>query len=239
LSPNTLANPRARAPSRSEFFFPIGRSNPTERVTGWFQSVSTASSHPFHSEIEHAWMRYADFHPGVQSFSSQQDRFHFIEDGKRRRYTPDSKVVLTDGSIVYVEVKERKTAKSENFRRFFDRMVPAFHDAGFRLEVVTDETVQQETIDANVRWIHAFRSDPDEKTALQLAVHLERVGSEALGDLAKRFPDPLAAREEIYSLILRKRLAFDILRPLDDDALIYFPDTTIDPFKELARCHAI
>lgn len=222
---------RPTAPRNEDFIHPV-KTNRTERVVGWVQSLTTASSHPVHSGIERSWVRLLDMLPGVKTFTSQQEAIYYSLDGEVRRYTPDTCVVLNNGSKVYVEVKPRDRMMSAGFLRFWQMIEPAFREKGLRLHVVTDALVKHRVVDANIRRLHRQRSlIPDEAMAFRLIEKIGRDGPAMIEQLSSFFADRVLARQTVESLILRKRLSINFFTPLDL-AAIFIPDNLADPFQE-------
>lgn len=214
------------------FVYPV-RINRTGRRIGWFQSVTTGSSHPFHSMNEFNWLHLLDVLPGVKDFKAQAETISIPFDPKPIRYTPDTRVTLTDGSIVHIEVKPLKVVETKEFQVFLDFVQPVFRDMQSELRVVTDAVVKNRIVWDNLREIHRQRHlIPDEGMAFQLWERLDTDGAMPLGDLLRYHRDPVYARQTIFSLILRKRLSVDFAVELDDDALVFIPRSTFNPFSE-------
>lgn len=222
---------RPMAPRDEDFVYPA-KTNRTGRITGWVQSLTTVSSHPVHSGIERSWLRLLDVLPGVRTFATQQKSFNYKVGNEIRRYTPDTRVTLNNGSTVYVEVKAKEEAASADFIRFWRMMEPAFRERQLRLHVVTDAFVKHKVIDWNVRRLHRHRPlIPTESMAFQLIEKVERDGPATIKELSSHFENRVLARQTIESLILRKRLTINFFVPLDI-AVVSIPDHLADPFQE-------
>lgn len=221
---------QARRPSEN-FIYPV-KINRTGRRIGWFQSVTTGSSHPFHSMNEFAWLHLLDALPGVKDFAAQAERVTISSGNVSQRYTPDTRVVLMNGSVIYIEVKPLKVVETDEFKQFLELVQPTFRSMGSELRVVTDGVVKNVVVWENLREIHRQRHlVPDEGVAFQLHERLETAGPMHLGDLLQYHRDDAYIRQTILSLILRKRLSTDFTIPIDDDAVVFIPAPDFNPFS--------
>ncbi|MEQ6334727.1 hypothetical protein [Sphingobium sp. MK2] len=84
--------------------------NPAERpgrrsCTGWYQSIKASDGLPYESLLERDALLLLDFDPHVAHFAVQPETFVWTDAGRRRRYTPDIRLEMADGQIIYRQVK--------------------------------------------------------------------------------------------------------------------------------------
>jgi len=209
-----------RATPKKEFVHAVNV-NRTTRGIGWFSSLMTNSTHPYHSSLEYWWLRYLDMSPQFITFKAQPKSFGFLEDGIPRHYCPDTGATTISQEEVFFEVKPVEFVRQSKFASKWPLMVQAVKEAGSRLILITDEFLHQEPRHSTIRRLQARRSVPPD---LQITYLIDKAFLDAdaiaFGDLIKVWDDRLLVQHTIESLILRRRLVIDLMRPLDETAMI-------------------
>ncbi|MFI9039864.1 TnsA-like heteromeric transposase endonuclease subunit [Streptomyces sp. NPDC053726] len=177
--------------------------------------ASTSRGHGFESLAERRVLTVLDFCGKVQHVLSQPFRLRFF--GKvLREHIPDF-LVATAGPTLLIDVRPAHLVKDSDASVFAATSRVAA-SAGWRYLVVTgwrnNGAATVETLAARRR----PRTD-----ALGLEEQLL-----AVADSPRRFDElvagtswPVVARDHLLSLLWRRRLAFDLLRPLGDATWIY------------------
>jgi len=217
-----------RATPKKEFVHPV-KTNRTKRGIGWLSSLMTNSTHPYHSSLEYRWLRYLDMSPQFITFKAQPRSFGFLEDGVPRSYCPDTGATTVSLEEVFFEVKPVEFVKQSKFATKWPLMVQAVKDAGAKLFLITDEFLRQEPRHTTIRRLQACRSFPPDPGITYL---IDRAFLDAdaiaMGDLLKVSSDRILVQHTIESLILRRHLVIDLMRPFDETSMIS-PAATLYP----------
>lgn len=207
----------AAASNRQEFVHPV-HLNRTKRTIGWFPSIISGDSQPYHSLLELDWLRLLDVTPGVASIKSQPRPVSFWLDGVRHEYTPDTEVLLSDGRKVMVEVKPHDVAVSPEMRPVWEAIRARLADEDIGFKLATDVYLKARPRYQSILHLQMFNTlMPDPHISFRLSEILADGTFEPLGSLVSAFDDPTQARMTIMSLARRRRLRIDLTKPITND----------------------
>lgn len=209
-----------RAPHRTEFVHAV-RANRTDRIIGWYQSQLNKASYPFHSELERQTMMWMDLDATIRSFVPQPERIPIIHGNKPSSYTPDFRVELLSGAVVYLETKpEAYVFKPEISARLFS-VAKVLRERPAIFKIITDVALAQQPRKQNIASLQAYRSvEPNLEIAYQIDTVLSDQGVATIGDLTDRCPDPSLSRRTIMSLVYRRHLKIDLNQTISPDSLV-------------------
>lgn len=114
----------------------------------------------YESWAERILLLRLDRDPDVENYTSQPERFEYIDDeGKRHTYVPDFKVQRSNGEVEIHEVtrSERRTRPDIQRREKAARKI--CQERGWRYIVHTEKTLPQPTEEANLLALYRYRSD--------------------------------------------------------------------------------
>jgi hypothetical protein len=211
------AGSRRRPPAasdRRDFVYPV-LVNHTKRIIGWFPSF-ISDSQPYHSLLELNWLRLLDVTPGVASVKTQPRTVYFWLDGVRRKYTPDTEVLLSNGRRLIVEAKPHDVAVSPENKPVWEAIRIRLADEGVGFKIVTDAYLKARH--ESVLYLQMFNTLlPDPDISFRLSAMLANGTFEPLGRLISDFENPAEARMTIMSLARRRRLRIDLSKPITND----------------------
>lgn len=98
-----------------------------------------------------------DIDSGVLDFEHQPLKLNYVLDGKKRRYTPDFRVIRATGNQL-IEVKPHDKAISLEWRQRFQAIAPEAHELGYEFKVVTDRMINLEPQLNNVKLLRRYFS---------------------------------------------------------------------------------
>lgn len=192
------------------------------RKVGDYVSLSTMSTHPYHSGLELDWLRIVDATFSARTMLAQPERFEFVYDGKRYLYTADLLVEFFDGSRIYYEVKNERAADSRKFKDRWQLCTEELGKRGHSLELVRASEIRREPRYSNIRDLQIHRSVPaDPKIVLPLDNLLGDGRKVTLGQLYNFFQDRIYARQVIGGMILRRHFTTDFDIPLSDASPVW------------------
>lgn len=155
----------------------------------------------------------------VTCYREQPITFHYPDDGRTRRYTPDLEVTLVSGQTVWIEVKPKVFLQKQDVLHKLAMVAEHLKSQNQPFVVLTDEVLRFEPRQSNLRMIYhrASRNRPSHMRAQSV-----------LAQCADRFPAPLAQIREIlaphglepYSLLLVGLLRCPLDKPLTATTLI-------------------
>lgn len=211
---------RARAPRSTDFVYPV-RINRSKRPIGWFQSLANKASNPFHSELERQTMLLLDVTPNVARFSSQPGRIKYLFGIRDCSYTPDLRVELRTGKLVFIEVKPNGYYRvAENVARA-QAIDEAIRGSGASYRVVTDKYLSSEPRRSNVRRLQLYRPIlPDLQTAHLIDMLLASREHATIAQLTSLSTDPALGRQTVMSLILRRHLIVNLNAIIGADTIV-------------------
>lgn len=155
----------------------------------------------------------------VASFREQPITISYPDDARLRRYTPDFELTLTNGLIVWVEIKPLNSLARAEVRHKLARV--AEHMARIRqpFVVLNDTLLRQEPRRTNLQAIY-HRASPHSGTLQSSIAALRRCSHRLPAALSDTTQALAAAGLEPYSLLLAGALRCDLSAPLTADTLI-------------------
>jgi hypothetical protein len=181
------------------------------KVIGFFQSYKMGASFKFESIPEQHFFSLLDTDARVERFYPQPRKFWYVEDGRKRPYTPDVCVHYV-GTVrpCYIEVKPagvaqywEETGKTERLRSVINA-----HDADF--EVVTTIYIEAEPRLSNTLLIRRYRSFPVRASCERQISAALAVGPQTIHSLALLYPHIEDLVCVVYALIHRGSIAIDL-----------------------------
>ena len=191
-------------------------------VTG-FQSLATGLTE-HESALERDFVTLSSFTDAGAVLTAQPVTIRFEHEGQQRRYTPDFRVVWSDGRTDIVEVKYRA-----DLRAGWRRLRPAFaaardwasSDARFR--IATERGIRGPLLEAAKRLL-PLRNAPVDVVLVELAITFARDHATSFGQLVDVLP---ASREAglavVWRLIARGALVVDLTIPITTDTRVTVP----------------
>ena len=197
---------------------PVAR-DPAKRIgytsfRGYYKSLATSARWPFESLLERDALLVHDFDLGVRAFRAQPKTLTYRRQGRFRRYTPDLRVVLASGFVIYLEVRpvERTPGRLGPLLPWIEA---ACAEDGAAFSFIDEATIRAEPFYGNCRRYRAAAGHLTDEALLDAARVLLDVGLPAeLGDL-------IAAGETVGRDVFLGLAALRVLRapvgaPIDD-----------------------
>lgn len=195
----------------------------TRNLIGKFPSFKTGRVIWYESLLERDYMYLLEIDSDVISYREQPGRIYYTLDGRRHHYTPDLLVERKSEKQI-VEVKLKKAAEKEKYRRLFCIARDACHREGYVFRVATDETIRLQPRLNGVKLLYKYA-----RTVLlpqhQIGCHeFFTVKQEApLGEVTQFFASRGIGQQVVYALIFHGVLSVDLMRPLTRDAVVRLP----------------
>ena len=132
------------------------------------------------------------------------------------RYTPDFRMVHTDGAVEFVEVKP--SCKVHEYREKFRLIESHLREKGFRFRVWTEEDVNPVYLD-NLRFLYRYIGQPAgySSYAERVLSAIRRAGKARIEDVIAVFPEKERAKvlPVIWYMIARNIIRTDLNKPLN------------------------
>lgn len=188
-------------------------------IKGRFPSRKSGRTVHWESQLERDLVYLLEFDPAVVEYAEQPETTTVEWQGRRRRYTPDFRVVRRDG-VCMVEVKPLERALKPDVRAFLERLADHYAERGLRFLVMTEREIRRQPWLANVTLLLRYQRwnvPADVERAISKALAAQHCLP--LGELAELLPgsDGLA---HVYALICRRVLDADLSKPLAPDTPI-------------------
>lgn len=192
-------------------------------VTG-FQSLATGVTE-HESALERDFVTLASFMDAGAVITAQPVTICFEHEGRQRRYTPDFRVIWSDGGTDIVEIKYRA-----DLRAGWRRLRPAFAAArawvrsnGAHFRIVTERGIRGPRLDTAKRLL-PLRSAPVDMALAEWAVAHTRAHAVSFGDLIAALPaSHEASLAVIWRLIARGALIVDLTMPIAIETRVTAP----------------
>jgi len=193
--------------------------NRSEQIEGIYPSYLTGRTHPAHSDLELQWLELVEVLPDVKGYASQPKTFEFELEGKRRLYTPDTRIDLAGGKTVFTEVKPLEIAERQEMLALWPVLKRAIGATGADFKVVTEEIIRAEPCRENVTFLNLYRTvDIPDPVYFELQALLADTGAATIAELADFVGGE--GRVWIYGLIFHHVLQIDLDAPLTDASLV-------------------
>lgn len=191
------------------------------RTVGRFPSLKAGRSIHWESQLERDFVYLLEFDPIVLDYREQPETIRLTIDGKPRRYTPDF-LVRTASLMVVYEVKPADKAAHPDMVALFAAAADHYAGRGMRHQVATEADIRIRPYLDNVGLLLRYRSHPVDAD-IEARI-LDRLAFEPapLGELVAALA-PHADMAEVLALLANRRLAADLARRLDRDAVIRLP----------------
>ncbi len=187
-------------------------------VRGQFPSTKMKRMIAWESQLEQKACYHFEFSSRVISYREQPETL-YLPDGERMyRYTPDFELVLSDGEIVFVEIKPLSKLFSKSIYERLQLAGSFLKEKGYQFIVMTDEELNHPIRNRN---FSIFRS--------YLKVHLpDRIINEAnLWLLSEPYPTVeklshfVGLQSISFALIAQQHIGFNFHHTLNNDSEIY------------------
>ncbi|NYI24822.1 hypothetical protein EWH08_18705 [Sphingobium indicum] len=201
--------------------------NPAERpgrksCTGWYQSIKAGDGLPYESLLERDALLLLDFDRDVAHFSVQPETFVWTEAGRQRRYTPDIRLEMADGKIIYRQVKlATRLAADPTLGGRLPAIEAECAARGGRHEMWLDTDIRRQPRLSNVRRLRAA-------VAVLAAENLPAIRTIithlpfplTLGATAAALGGQAVHTNVVLGLVAIGDLVADLDRPLDENAIL-------------------
>ena len=121
-------------------------------ISGLFPTNKDTSPHFFESLNESNFAQVFELDSSIKYVRSQPFSISYIDDGKKRVYTPDYSVVDCFGCICIVEVKVSEAINNET-KRLHQLIEEKFKKLGFKFVVMTEKDLPSRTTLSNLNMI--------------------------------------------------------------------------------------
>jgi hypothetical protein len=195
----------------------------TRNLIGKFPSLKMRRVVWYESLLERDYMYLLEIDSDVISYREQPGRIYYTLDGRCHRYTPDLLVERRSEKQV-VEVKLKKQAEKEEYRRLFRIARETCRRAGYVFRVATEETIRLQPRLNGVKLLYKY-ARTEFLPQHQIGCHeFFSVRQEApLGEVTQFFASRGIGQQVVYALIFRGVLSVDLMRPLTHDAVVRLP----------------
>jgi len=184
-------------------------------VTGFRPLDGEAIEHE--SALERDFVLLTSFLDAGAAITAQPTTIAFQDSARQRRYTPDFRVIWSDGRSELVEIKYRADLR-ENWARLRPAFVAAravAAQSGGRFRIATERGIRGPLLD-NARRLLPLRTAPIDPAASELVLETVRMlGEPTFGDLVGALPGERAqSLGAVWRLIARGTLRVDLAAPV-------------------------
>lgn len=201
--------------------------NPAERpgrksCTGWYQSIKAGDGLAYESLLERDALLLLDFDPNVTHLSVQPETFVWTEAGRQRRYTPDIRLEMADGAVIYRQVKlATRFAADPTLGGRLPAIEAECAARGARHEMWLDTDIRRQPRLSNVRRLRAAVAVLAAENLLSIRTTLTLLPfPSTLGVAAAALGGQAVHTNVVLGLVAIGDLVADLDRPLDENAVL-------------------
>lgn len=184
---------------------------------GWVQSIKMGRSMGYESLLEESAIYHFEFCSQIASYQEQPEMTEFWIKGKRQIYFPDFELEMTDGELVYVEVKPETKLKNPVLKERLEHIAEHYRQRGHRFVILTDKQLKQEPLLGNLkqliyhhRWKHNHHELRAAMEALTLLPAQTVEGAKVV----------LGNEQDVYRLLATGLYVCDLTRPIEGSTVI-------------------
>lgn len=116
-----------------------------------FPSVKLGRMVECESLLEADAVRLLEFSPGVLSFQEQPAHIHYWDGENMRDYYPDFQLNLSDGRLVYLEIKRSEELATLALKNKFSAIARHYAESGKHFRIATEQEIRKEPLQTNLR----------------------------------------------------------------------------------------
>lgn len=158
----------------------------------------------------------------VLMVKSQPIVFNYTdESGKQRKHIPDFEVVLTDGKMLYLEVKALEDLLSPKNIPKYARIAKEYRRQNLNFRFLTNIQIENQPVFSAVKLLFRYINSPDLIDHLKQAEAVLENGFMLISAFIQVTQLEL---RDVYTLIAKRHVTFDMSKPLSKEASISLPN---------------
>lgn len=164
------------------------------------------------SKLERDYIRLLDFDPNVEDFFHQPLTIEYFYKGKKRRYTPDFKVITRDNKISIVEVKPQNKIQIPDNQVKFHVGQQFCNQQGWKYLVASEEQIRIGKLQENISILrHAFNKNYSKSSMKVIIECLTQLTSGSILELEEACKlEKYEFYETLYSMIFTHQIKVDL-----------------------------
>lgn len=181
------------------------------RMVGRFYSVKNRCSVAWESWLERDFMLVSEYDQTVERYVEQPEQVVLWIDGVAHRYTPDMRLVLSDGTLRIVEVKPEQALRDPLTAIKLATAESHYIAAGYLFQTVTETDIRVGHRLGNVKVLYRYASlspSPSEITRITALLHGRP--PQLLGDIAAEARRAGVNPAVLFHLMFKQLVAFDV-----------------------------
>lgn len=195
----------------------------TRNLIGKFPSLKMGRIVWYESLLERDYMYLLEIDSDVISYREQPGRIYYTLDGRRHHYTPDL-LVERRCEKQLVEVKPKKKAEEEEYRRLFRIATETCRREGYEFRVATDEMIRLQPRLNGAKLLYKYARTP---LLPQHQIYCHEFFAERqeapLCEITQFFASQRIDQQVVYALIYHGVLSVDMSEPLTYNCAVRLP----------------
>jgi hypothetical protein len=171
----------------------------------------------YESLLEESAIYHFEFGSRIARYREQPEKTEFWAEGERQVYFPDFELEMTDGEVVYVEVKPETKLKNPFLKRRLEHIAEHYRQRGYRFVVLTDKQLKQEPLLSNLKQLiyhHRWKRNNQELYAAMEALTLLPANT------VEGIKAVLGNEQDVYRLLATGLYVCDLSRPIEGNTEI-------------------
>jgi hypothetical protein len=188
-------------------------------IRGNNPSVKMATMIPWESTLERDAFLLFEMFSMVIGYYAQPEKIQFELNGKKHHYFPDARLELSDGTIVYVEIKPRAKLNKPEIKERMEAIRKYYENRPNTKFLILDEydiRVEPQLTNLKLMACHLSYGDKEEVSTWLQSLHL--LTPQTIAGAASVLGDIRIA----YRLIAKGFLRCDLSQPLSDNSPVWF-----------------
>jgi hypothetical protein len=188
-------------------------------ICGYNPSLKMATMIPWESTLERDAFSLFEMSSAVIQYHAQPEKIQFELKGKLHHYFPDARLELSDGTVVYVEIKPRAKLNKPEIKERMEAIRKYYESRPHTKFLILDEhdiRVEPRLTNLKLMACHQSYGDKEEVSTWLQSLHL--LTPQTVAGAASVLGDIRIA----YRLIAKGFLQCDLSKPLSDNSPVWF-----------------
>jgi hypothetical protein len=192
-------------------------------TTGVYASRKSGRAHPYESMNERAFFMHCEVDTNIVDYRAQPFRFEFVLGGTKRTYIADAVVLLADGTVEAIEIKnDRRFLQDPDYQLKLNAVADICKQVGWSFRIFLKEALftpstRWQAIEDIQSWAFTAYTTAD---VYQVAQYLYRRGSRELGEVADCLGRRALGIAKLKAMMVARIVDMDLSKPLNNQTRV-------------------
>ena len=191
------------------------------RFRGYFPSVKMRRTVHWESLLEKDALLLLELSPGVVAYQEQPEFIQYFDGQQLRKYIPDLKIILHDGTVRHLEIKPAEQLARPSIQEKYEAIAKHYQSIELPYRIITENEIRREPLFSNLKLLAYAHAHPWHEQPTDFDLHTVFQGQSEL---------PFSVLQEhwslgdVYRLIVSGQLSCNLELPLDGLSRVSLPE---------------